>query len=289
MAAPSRTIKGKVAEHLFLRQPLVWVEGPTDVPVFRRFLAKLGCVLKEAGGKAECQKLADEIASNGYPYVVIIDGDYDCLTARQSIHRYVVILHRHSSENYLIEKDAIDSVARDFAKEDNDWIRKEYDSWINRFEAVLQELVELDVALAVAGKSRRIVPKTVDQILAGDPIDMKLDKSALLDRCMDAKSRLSKEQKKAGQKLVAAYLKDRRLVDLLRGHCAFGMVRYFLIGQVRARGCSYKCSDDVLRAMLASAIWGENMSEDHRSLERRLRRAAREVRDVLKSQRSGSR
>ena len=45
-----RTPKGQAATHLFIRLPLVWVEGPSDIPFYEGILKGV-CRLESAGGR----------------------------------------------------------------------------------------------------------------------------------------------------------------------------------------------------------------------------------------------
>ena len=96
----ARTTLGKIAQYHFDKYLTVWVEGPTDIPFYEQALRKLDCRVKDAGGKSECLKLAKALKEKDHPYVVVLDGDYDILERRRSWHRRVIVLNRHSVENY---------------------------------------------------------------------------------------------------------------------------------------------------------------------------------------------
>ena len=108
MISFSRTPPGLSAEHLFYSEILVYVEGYTDIPFYNEVLQNYRCRIKSKNGKPECEKFATLIEQGNFPYVVVLDGDYEILEYTHSPHRRIVSLHRHSFENYLLEENPIE-------------------------------------------------------------------------------------------------------------------------------------------------------------------------------------
>ena len=111
-----QTEQGKINRYLFCQDPLVWVEGVSDIPFYGHALAAGSCTILAAEGKSECIKLADAIKKHDLPYVVIMDGDYGILERRKPDHRWVVHLDRNSIENYLFEKDLVQHVCLGYVR-----------------------------------------------------------------------------------------------------------------------------------------------------------------------------
>ena len=108
MISFSRTPPGLAAEHLFYSEILVYVEGYTDIPFYNEVLQNYSCRIISKNGKSECKKFATLLEQGNYPYVVVLDGDYDILESTRSLHRRIVWLHRHSFENYLLEEEPVE-------------------------------------------------------------------------------------------------------------------------------------------------------------------------------------
>ena len=84
------------------------LRGHTDIPFYSEVLQNYRCRIKSKKGKPECETFATLLEQGNYPYVVVLDGDYEILEYSHSPHRRIVSLHRHSFENYLLEEDPIE-------------------------------------------------------------------------------------------------------------------------------------------------------------------------------------
>lgn len=134
----------------YLPKTLVYVEGYSDIPFYEAVLQNYNCHLKAQGGDKECEKLVPTLLEKNLPYVVILDGHYEILTRTRSKHRRVILLHRHSFENYLLEEEPIKQFCRGRARL-TDSLEDALSS--SRFKEVLEqieynfkELIVLDVA-----------------------------------------------------------------------------------------------------------------------------------------------
>ena len=146
----SRTDSGLAAEYLFYPEILVYVEGYTDIPFYDAVLQNYNCRLKAKNGKPECKKLATLLEQNGFPYVVVLDGDYEMLERTRSRHRRIVLLHRHSYENYLLEKEPIKQFCGDRVRSEDSLeellTSEEFAEFVADTEVKFKDMLVLDVA-----------------------------------------------------------------------------------------------------------------------------------------------
>ena len=99
----SRTPSGLAAEYLFYKDKvLVYVEGHTDISFYNAVLQNHNCRIKTYSEETDYSKFLEVLVTDNPHYVVILDGHYEILTRRRSKHRRLVLLHRHSCENYLL-------------------------------------------------------------------------------------------------------------------------------------------------------------------------------------------
>ncbi len=274
-----RSDSGQAAKHLFVREPMVWVEGPTDIPFYLPVLPS--CRIEAAGGKPECRKLADTLIKDDSPYVVVLDGDYDILHRKKSTHRRVVTLQRHSSENYLFEKDAVGRVCCSYARVDalTPLLEAIFDDAVEHLDNVLRELVILDVAYAHSNceSTPEVFPDAADSMLLGKP-GIEINPDRVSAHCEIACEGIDNASIERARKLVERFLARRRLVDLIRGRFVFGVLRRLVIEVVQSqRGKKPYIDNDGLRSLLSEAVWSTIPSDDHRTLRNRLTSAVREV------------
>lgn len=274
-----RTDSGLISKYLFYQIPLIWVEGGTDIPFYDRIVGGCPCRFEDAGGKSECQKLATAVVENDYPYVVVIDGDYDILEKKRSNHRRVVVLHRHSCENYLFEKEPVEQVCRSYAKvgSDEEIVGNIFEELINYMESELLELTILDVAHYRADTGYQVLPKRIDPLLEPRK-ELKFSCSQIEGRCNECRNNICQDNIDEARALVAKFLMQRRFADLLPGHLVFGILRRLIINAVK-RKIRHKPNIDNqgLMILLSTEVWNLVPTRDHESLRRRLRRAIREA------------
>jgi hypothetical protein len=272
----SRTLPGLAAEHLFYPEVLVYVEGYTDIPFYNTVLQNYNCRIKAKSGKPECEKLATLLEQNGYPYIVVLDGHYEILERTRSQHRRIVLLHRHSHENYLFEEEPIQQFCRDYARE----LVSRFREFVEIIEQKFKELIVLDVAHRRSGTGYKVLPDSPREFFAGqrtlDLLDDKIDKL-----CIEATQRIDIRSIAKARTLVEKFLEKRRFIDLLPGHFAFGIMWRLITNTVNE-----SVSNREIRVYLSRVVWGLVKTRDHNSLKRRLRSAVREAEKIRQTSKS---
>lgn len=278
----TRTSQGQINQFRFYSTPVVWVEGESDVPVLNSAIRDMTVRLLPAGGKINCHKLIKAMKESNHPYVVVTDGDYDILDPPQRLHRRVVMLKRHSIENYFFEKSVCERVCRIYACDHsgNEYIGKALHNIADHLQKSLQELVVHDIARHMASGTDAVFPNRIESLLKKQDapyLDMKLVEM----RATETRSKLPKNSIKDASNRLDKYLANRRFVDVIRGHLLFGILRLLLSKCLRSKGKPRLSNDNALRALLASEMWQPPASPDHKALRLRLRRAVNEVSKLL--------
>ena len=270
----SRTPSGLSAEYLFYQEILVYVEGHTDIPFYNAILQNYNCRVKSKNGKPECEKLARFLGQDNYPYVVILDGHYDILVRARSQHRRVILLHRHSYENYLFEEEPIKQFCRDRVPSEDSLeeplASDEFKDFAEDIEVKFKDLLILDVAHQRSKTGQKTFFQTPDRFFNIHFHDDQIQKQQEA-----AAEGIDIESTDNAKNLVEKYLRDHRLIDLLPGHFAFGIMRR-LISNVVGKSIS----NDEIRLYLSRVVWQLVKTRDHNSLKRRLRRAVREAEQI---------
>ena len=279
----SRTPSGLAAEHLFYSEILVYVEGPTDIPFYDLVLQNYNHRIKATNGKPECEKLAKHLEQGNHPYVVVIDGDYEILVRARSQHRRVVLLHRHSYENYLFEEEPIKRFCQ-YRVHSEDSLEEalasdKFTEFVEETELKFKELLVLDVAHQRSKTGRETFFRNPDRFFQRDFRDDEIQKQHAA-AAQDVQTQSIDEAKT----LVEKYLTKHRFVDLLPGHFAFGIMRRLVSNTV-----GKSIPNDDVRQYLSSVVWQLVKTRDHDSLKRRLRRAVREAQQMLESSSSHTR
>ena len=303
MISFSRTAQGLAAEHLFYSEILVYVEGYTDIPFYNEVLQNYNCRIISKKGKAECEKFAMLLEQGNYPYVVILDGDYEVLERTRSQHQRIVWLHRHSCENYLIEEKPIEKFRHYRAPLEDSLERlpSSFKEIVEDTELNFKELLVLDVAHQRAKTGYQVFPKAPDQFFAGpktadfqdsriqEQYDKAPDQFFAGPKTADFQdSRIQEQYDKAAldideqsienaRTLVQDFLKGHRFIDLLPGHFAFGIIRRWITYTVNVR---QRILEEDIRVYLSTEVWRLVKTRDHNSLKRRLRRAVREAEHI---------
>lgn len=84
--------------------------------------------------------------------------------------------------------------------------------------------------------------------------------------------------------MLSSFLKRARLVDVIPGHLAFGLIREFTLNKVRKHVGHLPHLDNVALAMLlCTSVWDLVPTGDHASHKRRLKKAVREANRMLQS------
>ena len=273
-----RTDSGIENRDLFYPKILVYVEGHTDFPFYEEVLQNHNYHLKSRGGKEECQKLVTTLVEKDLPYVVVLDGHYEILTRRRSKHRRLVLLHRHSCENYLLEEKPIEKFRHYRAPLEDSLERlpSSFKEIVEDTELKFKELLILDVAHQSAETGYQVLPKAPDQFFAG-PRTSDFQDSIIQERGSEATLRINKQSIEEAKTLVQDFVKGHRFIDLLPGHFAFGIIRRWINHTVNIRK---RILEEDIRVFLSTEVWRSVNTRDHNSLKRRLRRAVREAEKI---------
>ncbi len=289
MSTFSRTVPGLIATPHFhpKKDVVIYVEGKTDWTFYDEictrdpFLNRFNCVIKSAGGKPKCMALVNALKVKKRRYVVILDGDYDILPFPPSLGPQVVLLHRHSVENYLFEAKPIEKFCLDRM---NGVPGPHFPSLANEFwlflknvEANFKDLLVLDIARHNEAPHLRSFLREPDRFFATKgKIDFHADR---IDHwSCTAAVHVSVGGIATAEVLVNGFLKKHRFIDLLPGHFAFGIVRRFIIHMLRRGGVTGNIQDRSIRASLSRLTWGfVTTSIDHTNLNDSLCAAVRHV------------
>ena len=268
----TQTLPEIIAECLLYPKIVVHVEGDADIPFYETVLRDYGCEVIPRNGRKQCEALGDELAQGNYPYVVVLDGDYELLEVTRSKHRRVILLHRYSFENYLFEGEPIEQFCR--YRPPNVSLKKlasRFQEVVENVERKFKELVVLDVAHRRSGTGYKVLPKSPERFFSTrGKVDFRY--AEIQKWCTAATQRIDQQNIKDARALVDEFLKDHRLIDLLPGHFAFAMIRRLIIKTVNR-----KISDDDIKVPLSTSVWDLVQTPDHNSLKRRLRYAVREA------------
>ena len=278
MSRFGRTISGKIAKHLFYPdRVMVWVEGGHDEPFYNWLTGKIKVKISGAGGKPECRLIAERILSDDLAYVVVMDGDYDILERSRSPHRRIVILSRYSIENYLLDEPSLLTVINSCAGDPDGGAEVRISKMISHAEEVLGEAIRLDATCVRYSLDGSPLPSRIDVLLANDR-SFAIDEDKVNDCCVDFKSKVSRDELKRTNSLIDDWCLTRRLVWLLRGGLALGIIRRIILQElVVYRKLKWNADNRTLRALLASHVWQGTLSPDHRNLRRRFREAVRDA------------
>lgn len=266
----------------------MWIEGRTDTACLNPVLRDLPVRFERANGKKECEKLVNALRAHDYPFVVVRDGDYNVLQYRRSVHRRALMLQRYSAENYLFEFEGVLAFCIDYAEmiaersQDVDSVGRLandlYADVITKMDTALRSTILLDIANHLQDGDHAALPHRIEAVLEGS--DIEFSRARLDSFCDDCRRHLESASIERASRLLAEFLSRHRLVDVLRGHLAFGLLRMLVFSVVkRALGRKPHIDDRALALILAEKVWRTigSSSADHRNLKRRLRAAVREA------------
>ena len=275
----SRTPSGLAAEHLFSQQVVVYIEGHTDKAFYEEILKGYDCQVIEKTGKEECKKLAIELEQKNLPFVVILDGHYEILERTRSRHRRIILLHRHSFENYLFEEKPIEQFCRDRSHPNNNTgkLASRFRTVVQNTEVKFKKLIVLDVAHQRSKTGYKVLPDKPNRFFNTQRKINFID-SQIQKRCKEADNCIDKQSFNSAKALVDKFLKKHRFMDLLPGHYAFGIIRLLIINIVNSN-----ILEDEIRPYLSRMVWSLVKTPDHDSLKRRLRRAVLEAQKIPRS------
>ena len=271
----SRTPSGLAAEYLFYPEILVYVEGHTDIPFYDAVLQNYNCRIRTYREEKGCNKLTEDLVEKDLPYIVIVDGHYEILERTRSQHRRIVLLHRHSYENYLFEEEPIKQLCldRSHSKDslEEPLARGEFTNFAQDIEVKFKDLLILDVAHQRSKTGCKTFFRNSDGFFKANFRDDQIQKQqAAAAKNIDIES--SDEAKTLVEKFLA---EQRRFVDMLPGHFVFSIMRRFISNIV-----GKSVPNNEIRLYLSRVVWQLVNTRDHNSLKRRLREAVREAEKI---------
>ena len=277
----SRTTPGITAEYLFYKKVLVYVDGYTDFPFYEEVLQNFNFHLKARRKVKENEKLVIDLIKKDLPYVVVLDGDYRILESTRSKHRRVVLLHRYSFENYLFEEGPIKQFCRDQMSPANrlEQLTDNFNAIQEELSQKFEELIILDVTHQRADTGFDVLPEKPHRFFKKGKNGNFEDSQ--IEQYTEAAKNVNKQDIDETTVLVKQFLKQRRFIDLLPGHFAFGIIRRLIV-----RTVGENISNKDIRIYLSRVVWGIVNSHDHNSLKRRLRSAVREAEKIRQTSKS---
>ncbi|MDE0015856.1 MAG: hypothetical protein OXU51_06695 [Candidatus Poribacteria bacterium] len=283
----SRTPPGLAAEYLFYKDKvLIYVEGHTDIPFYRIVLENYNCRIRTYSEETDYHQLLEVLVTDNPHCVIILDGHYEILTRKRSKHRRLVLLHRHSCENYLFEEELIEQFrySRAPLRDTLEKLPSSFSEILEDTELKFKELLILDVAHQRAGTGYKVFPKGADQFFAG-PRTSNFQDSKIQERCSEATLGIEERSIEEARTLVQNFLEGHRFIDLLPGHFAFSIIRRWITHTIDVR---QRILEEDIRVYLSTEVWRLVNTRDHNSLKKRLRKAVREAEKIRQSQSSTS-
>ena len=266
----SRTPLGLAAEYLFYPETLVYVEGHTDIPFYDAVLQNYNCRIRTYREEKGSDRLTEGIIEKNRPYVVIIDGHYEMLDRTRSQHRRIVLLHRHSYENYLFEEEPIKQLCLD-RSHSKDSLEEplasgEFTDFAQDIEVKFKDLLILDVAHQRSKTGCKTFFRNSDRFFKANFRDDQIQKQQA-----EAAKNIDIESTDEVKTLVEKFLAEqRRFIDMLPGHFMFSIMRRFISNIV-----GKSVPNEEIRLYLSRMVWRLVTTRDHNSLRRRLRNAVR--------------
>ena len=245
------------------------------------------CRIEAFHGSENATALIKGLRDYDLPYVVVLDGDYNVLTSFRSSHKRVIYLRRYSFENYLWEREPINRACHRSAQSGDrtDVVGPEFERLTNHLNERLREVVELDVAARRSNPAPKVLPDRVERLLvdARNPDICPIKVGQITTAITPTLATNVLQQARTD---VAAYLQEHRLVDLLKGHILFGVLRLlFTRIATTIKGTKVIVDDDALTQLLSDAVWKRSPSQAHKTLRSHLRSKVRALLPLFPSAR----
>ena len=271
----TQTLPEIIAECLLYPKIVVHVEGDADIPFYETVLRDYDCEITPRNGRKQCEALADALAQANYPYVVVLDGDYEILEDIQSRHSQAILLNRYSFENYLFETEPIEEFCRYRRPRANlEVLASRFQEVVENVELKFKELVVLDVAHRRSDTGYKVLPDRPEQFFeTRGKVDFRDDE--IQKWCTEATQRINEQSIEDARTLVDEFLKEHRLIDLLPGHFAFGIMRRLIIKTVNR-----KIASDDIKVPLSTSVWYLVKTRDHERLKEQLHGAVQEAQEI---------
>jgi hypothetical protein len=273
----TRTPTGIVGKWHFHMEPTIWVEGSSDIYFYLPLVDDLPCRIEAFHGRDNARALIEGLKNHDFPYIVLLDGDYDILRSKRNLHKRVIRLRRYSFENYLWEKDSFNRSCLRHAQcgDRSEICHAEFDRMTEHLHDVLLEAIVFDVAARDVDPAPKVLPDRIDQLLS-KPSRADIDSAKVAKLILAVRSHIPTEVIDRARLAVEKYLREHRLVDLLRGHLLFGLLRLmFTKLTTELRGTKVIVNDDTLTQLLSEMIWHRAPSPDHQKLKISLRKSVR--------------
>lgn len=271
----TQTLPEIIAECLLYPRIVVHVEGDDDIPFYETVLQDYDCHVIPRNGRKQCEALADALVQGDHPYVVVLDGDYELLETTGSIHSRSILLNRYSFENYLFETEPIEQFCRYRRPRTNlAVLAGRFREVVENVEQKFKELVVLDVAHRRSETSYKVLPNSPEQFFETRG-KVGFRDAEIQKWCTEAAQHIDKQSIEDARTLVDEFLKDHRLIDLLPGHFAFGIIRRFIIKTV-----DRKIADDDIKVPLSTSVWDLVETPDHERLKAQLHDAVQEAQEI---------
>ena len=275
----TRTSGGLAEKWRFHRVPTVWVEGPTDLCFYKPIAEGLHCRFEPFYGRKNSGALVTSLKEKNHPYLVVLDGDYSILEKGKRLHRRVIMLSRYSYENFLWEPEIINRVCLIYAQcgDEKDLVKASMDEAVEMLESEFLPALTLDVAARRMDPAPKVLPSRIEPLLEIQT-SAKFDSSKLKSLVNEARKKVDASSVADSERDIAAFLKNRCISHIVRGHFLFGLLRrIFLQAANEERGSKLAASDDVLLQMFSDAVWHHCREGDHRRLKRNFRTKLREL------------
>lgn len=275
----TRTAGGLVQKWRFYSVPTIWVEGPTDIQFYEPILSNTSCRLEAFHGVANAQALLDALLKYNYPYIVIVDGDYNILHKPTRTHRRLIELPRYSVENLLWEHESVNRAALRHAQcgEPKNIVDKEMKRVEKHLKSKMTELIVLDVAARRSPSPPAVLPKAIEQLLA-DPKHPNIDSVKVASLIASVKPQVPRSALRAAKRDVADFLRSRPITHLLKGHLLLGILsRVFHRMAEKENAAAGLMPHSALVQILSEMVWRRCSCDDHRELKRKLRSAVSKV------------
>ena len=270
----TRTPTGIVAKWQFHDVPTVWVEGPTDILFYPPALRGLKFRLEPFHGCNNAVALVEGITQGDLPYLVILDGDYGILKPKRSVHRRVIILSRHSFENYLWHKDSLNYTCAKHAQsgEQSDVLGGEMARLERHLKEVFRSAIELDVASMACNPAPKLLPENIEQLLANQN-GPDVDPVKVANFIGSAADVIPASDVRDARRLVREFLETRPFHELLKGHLLLGVLqKMFCKKASELKGASAPLRQDALVQIVSEVIWITAKDPDYKKLRAKLRK-----------------
>ena len=276
----TRTPGGLAEKWQFHQVPTVWVEGKTDFYFYQPITENLPCRFESFHGRQNAKALIYSLKEKNYPYLVILDGDYDILKRTKTPHRRVIVLPRYSFENFLWEPEAMNLACLRYAQcgDKKDLMKTPMRMAIKSLTKQFLPALIFDVAARRMNPAPDVLPDRIDPLLK-DQTSAELDLSKLNSLVKKAKKKINTSNATESKSDVETFLKHRCISHILNGHLLFGLLRRIFVQAVnKERGSKQPSTpDDALLQIFSGVVWRYCREGDHKRLKRNFRTKLREL------------